>query len=35
MDATLQNFINKHTVDFENVQRNKKREKREFRGRQS
>jgi hypothetical protein len=33
MDATLQNFINKHTV--ENVQRNKKREKREFRGRQS
>jgi hypothetical protein len=35
MDATLQNFINKQTVDLENVQRNKKREKREFRGCQS
>jgi hypothetical protein len=26
-DATLQNFIYKHTVDLENVQRNKKKEK--------
>ncbi len=24
IDATLQNFINKHTIDLENVQRNKK-----------
>jgi hypothetical protein len=27
IDATLQNFIYKHTVDLENVQRNKKKEK--------
>jgi hypothetical protein len=26
-DATLQNFIYKHTVDLENVERNKKKEK--------
>jgi hypothetical protein len=26
-DATLQNFISKHTIDLENVQRNKKKEK--------
>jgi hypothetical protein len=25
-DETLQNFINKHTIDLENVQRNKKKE---------
>jgi hypothetical protein len=31
-DATLQNFIYKHTVDLENVQRNKKKEKGEFTG---
>jgi hypothetical protein len=30
VDATLQHFINKHTIDLENVQRNKKREKGEF-----
>jgi hypothetical protein len=29
---TLQNFINKHTVDLENVQRNKKKEKGEALG---
>jgi hypothetical protein len=29
-DATLQNFIYKYTVDLENVQRNKKKEKGEF-----
>jgi hypothetical protein len=29
-DATLQNFIYKHTVDLENVQRNKKKRKREI-----
>jgi hypothetical protein len=28
--ATLQNFIHKHTIDLENVQRNKKKEKGEF-----
>jgi hypothetical protein len=32
-DATLQNFIYKHTVDLENVPRNKKKEKGEFTGR--
>jgi hypothetical protein len=30
--ATLQNFINKYTVDLENVQRNKIKEKGEFTG---
>ncbi len=29
-DATFQNFIYKHTVDLENVQRNKKKEKGEI-----
>jgi hypothetical protein len=29
-DATLYNFIDRHTVDNENVQRDKKKEKREF-----
>jgi hypothetical protein len=29
-DATLQNLINKHTIDLENIERNKKREKGEF-----
>jgi hypothetical protein len=29
-DATLQNFIYKYMVNLENVQRNKKKEKREF-----
>jgi hypothetical protein len=29
-DATLQNFIYKHTLDLENVQRNKRKEKGEF-----
>jgi hypothetical protein len=33
-DATLQNFIYKHTLDLENVQRNKRKEKGEFIGRQ-
>jgi hypothetical protein len=33
-DATLQNFIYKHTVDLENVQRNKKKEKGKFTGHQ-
>jgi hypothetical protein len=32
IDATLQNFIYKHTVDLENVQRNKKKEKGGFTG---
>ncbi len=31
-NETLQNFINKHIVDLENVQRNKKKEKGEFPG---
>jgi hypothetical protein len=31
-DETLQNFIYKHTVDLDNVQMNKKREKGEFTG---
>jgi hypothetical protein len=31
-DETLQNFINKHIVDLENVRRNKKKEKGEFSG---
>jgi hypothetical protein len=30
--ATLQNFIHKDTIDLENVQGNKKKEKGEFRG---
>jgi hypothetical protein len=30
LDETLQNFIYKHTVDLENVQMNKKKEKEEF-----
>jgi hypothetical protein len=34
-DATLQNFIHKHTVGLEDVQRNKKKGKREFTGRPS
>jgi hypothetical protein len=29
-DETLQNFVYKQTLDFENVQRNKKKEKGEF-----
>jgi hypothetical protein len=29
-DATLQNFIHKHTIDLENVQRNKRNEKAKF-----
>jgi hypothetical protein len=29
-DATLQNFIHKHTIDLENEQRNKRNEKGEF-----
>jgi hypothetical protein len=33
-DATLQNFIYKNTVDVETVQRNKKKEKLEIKGRQ-
>jgi hypothetical protein len=32
IDATPQNFIYKHTVDLENVQRNKKKEKGGFTG---
>jgi hypothetical protein len=32
IDATLQNFIYKHTQDLENVQRNKKKENGEFIG---
>jgi len=31
-DETLQNFIYKHTVDLENVQKNKKKEKGEVTG---
>jgi len=30
LDETLQNFVYKHTVDLENVQMNKKKEKGEF-----
>ncbi len=30
IDSTLQNFINKHTINLENVQRNQKKEKGEF-----
>jgi hypothetical protein len=33
-DKTLQNFIYKHNVDLENVQRNKENENREVTGRQ-
>jgi len=33
-DETLHNFIYKHTVDLENVQRNKKKDKGEITGRQ-
>ncbi len=33
-DATLQNFIYEHTIDLENVQRNKRNEKEEFTWRQ-
>jgi len=29
-DETLHNFINKHTVNLKNVQRNKEKEKGEF-----
>ncbi len=32
LDETLQNFIYKHTIDLENVQMNKKKEKGEFTG---
>jgi hypothetical protein len=34
IDATLQNFIYKHTQDLENVQRNKKKGKGKFIGHQ-
>ncbi len=34
IDVTLQNFINKHTINLENVQRNQKKEKGEFTRRQ-
>jgi hypothetical protein len=33
-DAALQNFIYKHTLDLENLQRNKRKEKGEFTGHQ-
>jgi hypothetical protein len=32
LDETLQNFIYKHTIDLENVQMNKRKEKGEFTG---
>jgi len=34
MDATLQNFVYEHITNLENVQRNKKKTKREFTGHQ-